>query len=118
VISADLEISQNDYLEYWATRYGEDHPEDSTLVNFRFVVWDPTKYQWSTRKEDQFTVEVRSSQETQASFCDYEMLSIDETISGDRTYDIVEAGKEPYLFDIFVSTKLVEDGVVGEGCVD
>lgn len=118
-VSAVLKISQQDYLDHWARRYGEEKPADSTIIKMRWSAWDPTQQQWATMKNDEFTVEVLSSKESQASFCNFDNISIDETISGDRTYQVVEYGMEPELFDIYVSTKLVEaNGGAGEGCID
>jgi hypothetical protein len=52
-------------------------------------------------------------------FCDFTTLSIEDPISGDRYYDIVETGKEPELFEIYVSTNFLVDGSgPGEGCVE
>jgi hypothetical protein len=52
-------------------------------------------------------------------FCDFTTLSIEDPISGDRFYDIVETGKEPELFEIYASTYFVVAGAgPGEGCVE
>jgi hypothetical protein len=70
-------------------------------------------------KHDDFIVEVKSSKESKSSFCAYENLSIVDPIDGDRVYDVVKAGDEPDLFDIYVSTKFAEaNGGVGEGCIE
>jgi hypothetical protein len=87
-ISAVLKISQQDYLDHWAMRYGEDKPPKSTIIRMRWSAWDYSQNQWSTMQYDEFTVEVFSSNESKASFCDFTNLSIDETISGDRTYQV------------------------------
>jgi hypothetical protein len=117
--SAVLKISQQDYLDHWAMRYGEDKPPQSTNIKMRWSVWDPSQNQWSTRKDDEFTVQVLSSNESKASFCDFTKLSIDEMISGDRTYQVNPYGEEPEMFSIYVSTNLVEaNGGAGLGCLD
>jgi hypothetical protein len=113
-----LTISQEDYLEHWAARNGTTRPEDTQLIKFRFGIWDPTKA-WKDVTHDEFTVEVRSSKETQASFCAYDNLSIDETISGFREYTAGVTEAETEYFDIFVSTNIVDSSnTVSDDCKD
>jgi len=97
-LNAVLSISQQEFLDDWSVRFAHTTDDGEFIsLKFQYTAWDPSEPEWNNKIYDEFTVEVRSSLETKSNFCDWTALSIDEPVSGTRTYDIVESTREPEL---------------------
>jgi hypothetical protein len=104
--SFDIKIDQKKYIDDLRFQYRGSTDTASipeyTQVRYRISAWDPTD-RAGTMIQEEVIVDVKSSGETKAATCNFDALSVTDSLSGVRKYSTADLGKHD---GIYISSKI------------